>query len=1100
MKTLQLLKLILINILFFASVVYANNPRQTVEKELLSKTTSNGNTILEWVVRYQNNSQTPLGNVIITDNFNAPQTYVNNTEQHPNGWSVTQSPNQFIWQKGNSNQYTNSFPTNTGEIIVQGSGDGYAPIPYTSLTGQKRIYFLNHHLIPNNKLFNCVGSCIGIWPRVLPDGDVTSTLTTGTTNGPETVIINKYLYYAVTRVNDSGVGCFDLELNTECGYLGLSSTGAGNSTAKKMEGPFKVGNNLILIDSNMITYKVSITGINVMTNVGSFDLTTTGFTTQSNINIGGEVVNNNIYFVQSPINSVACINSINMTPCPSWSTSKTLANSSGYGPGSFIYYDTSMNPTDICVRNGTTQTCLSLSTGVDTSVGKADIFNSDIVGGTGYGSGGEFVLGTKTFIPPVFKNTIYCHDWSTATSCNPSIISKTIGGNPRNYATQIDKDGCAWVYGDSSILWSFDPLTGVTPCGSNQEMIIEDTYDASNNWCASKDPDFSYSTFKIDSLNPNDFTNLKIEYFDINGNIIKTVNLTGLSNYNENLSLVPFIQGDPIHYKITGIRNPQANNTNSSPLISIDIDGPPREFCFKTQIPCPITGDITNHVEVKIQGSNIIDSSDEVIESGEEICIASEPSITKCLELTPKLTCSKTGWVLEVNTLSPNTFSSQELDLSVKAPSNATITKWGTKWHLNGVTSGDTITLVTNATKKGAGSAEGTDLCCLGEKKITIPDEECIVEAPHVYARKEYKDGKFELSARVMSEIHAPQVLTLTDTLPPGITITSIDPESTSEWSCSNTFPITGPTSVNCVYIGAMPILGIKTLSLHAQIDNNQMPAENCVDSGVFSTDGTTFITNPMMHQCLTIPKEEENKKENIQNVSPVLISKPANLSIKKYAPKECKAGGKCTFTFKITNNGSAHNGPISISDVSKPFIGQYLYDNSKQWKCVQTRTGYKCTNPKVSLKPKESFRLKLTTRVPKNAKGYLKNCAKISSPKSSNKYSCVTVKIRKKESTKPINITKPTCPSWQHWNGKRCISCPVDTTWNKKYQECLSNKKDIQVNIPITKPKIVKKEVEKVECGFLQKYNKDTKKCETIIDINFGVGFGKSGGSLEDK
>lgn len=356
-------------------------------------------------------------------------------------------------------------------------------------------------------------------------------------------------------------------------------------------------------------------------------------------------------------------------------------------------------------------------------------------------------------------------------------------------------------------------------------------------------------------------------------------------------------------------------------------------------------------------------------ESSEAVNQVLESSISECLKITPQLTCTPAGWILNTNTISPNIFTNQDLDLSVKTPSTATITKVGNTWQLNGVISGDTITLVTNATKIGEGKEEGTDLCCLGEEKITIPQEECVVEAPHVYSGKENK------------------------------------------------------------------------------------------------------------------------KKEIIKNTPPI-ISNPIDLDIRKTAPKECKKRGKCTFTFVITNNGSDYLGPISISDISKPFVGQFLYDNSKQWNCLQTKSGYKCTNQNFLLKAKKSFKLKLTTRIPKNAIGFLKNCVRISSPKSNNKSSCVKVKIQNIKKAKPVKIIKPTCPSWQHWDGKRCISCQVNTSWSEKDQECLSTKKTL----------IVKEKVVDIECGLLQKYNKKTKQCETILDINFGVGFGRSGGSIEDK
>ena len=858
MRNLTMIKSLFLGLLVFTSFVHADNSRQTVTKELLSSTLSGGMTTLDWVVRYESNSSTPLNDVVITDNFSSAQTYVPTTEAHPNGWSVTQGPNQFVWEIGSGDGYTRDFPSipeDDGEIVTSGTGDGYSPIPYTALNGDKRVYVINHHMNQSFLSFNCIGNCSGgAWPRNLPDGDSSSSKTSSTTGGSETIIYNRKLYYAVTRSTDSGIGCYDLESNSECGYLQLSTL--SNSSMAVMDGPFKVGSNAILIDGNMQVYKVDISG-NSMSLLNTLGLT--GLNNQTTrAHVGGVVIGTKVYMAIGEYNNkVTCIDTLgSLSQCWSTPSNLTFRPANTVGPELYIHYSPSMVPEALCSRTSSLQ-CLDINSG--SSVVKMDIFTSC---NNGQGIGKGFTFSNKTCLPCVFGKTIYCHDW--VSSSTSAIISPNT--NSRMYATEVDDNGCAWAYGDRRILWNYDVETSVQPCNSDNNtsvFLIEDTYDASDNWCATKDAEWSYTQFEINGLRPGMFTDLNITFYDASGNVIKVANLPVNSvSFSQGLFTAPFVAGEPIHYKIEGTRNPNANPDWAVPVITIGVDGPPREFCFQTTVPCPVTGDITNHVEVQLKGEHPVDSSADVVEDAQGLCKEVLPEPKQCLNAEPTLKCTKTGWAIELDTFTPSTFNASNTDMQVLAPLGATVTKWGNTWHVNGVSAGDTLNLSMQGVQVGAGKLEGGDLCCDGESNITIPDEEtCEVEDPHIYVRKSYDEleGVFDLKVRIMNTIYAPQVLTVTDTLPAGITITGIDPRSSSEWMCTNAFPVVGPASINCVYIGAMPVTGVKDLYLTSTVDNSQMPAENCADSGVVGTDGVSVWTSPMAHHCITIDKEDND-------------------------------------------------------------------------------------------------------------------------------------------------------------------------------------------------------------------------------------------------
>jgi len=926
MRTLQILKYITIGLTLLFSSLHADNPRQTVTKELLSSTYSGGISTLDWVVRYETNSSTPLGDVVITDNFSSAQTYVPSTEVHPNGWSVTQNPNQFIWEIGEGNGYSYSFPTPLGDIDNSGNGDGdgFIPIPYTALDGSKRFYYLNHHMEKNYPLFGCIGGCNGTWPKKLLDGDSSSLQTSGTSNGPESVIINRKLYYPVTRMNDSGIGCYDLESDTECGYIQLSSIGSVSGIISAIDGLVKNNNILLVMDANAIVYKVLVANSGLMSLLDTFDTTSLGILSGDYVNslyteVNPKIYNNKVFFLKSSNTpsdrKILCLESAaSLSPCAGWSTAKVFSSMHIAPYNGFFYYNSGMSsPTHICTSRSNhsaslgVQKCASITTGVVSIL--PDVVPSTIT----YLTGVEITVGNTTFFPSAGKNVVYPYNWTTPTQGTPIVKAGT-----QLYGSAMDDNGCIWFYGHNNKLWSIDSETGSAPCGE-KTLVIEDTYDASDNWCATKDAEWHYTQFQINGLRPDMFTDLNVTFYDANGNVIKTANLpTNSVSFSQGLFTGPFIAGEPIHYKITGTRNPNANPNTPPPVITIGVDGPPREFCFKTTVPCPITGDITNHVEVKLQGEHTIDSSVDVVEDAQGLC--KEPEPKQCLNAEPTLKCSKTGWTIELDTFTPSNYNASNTDMNVLSPIGATVTKWGDTWHVNGVSPGDTLSLSMQGVQQGAGKLEGDDLCCDGESNITISaSQSCPVQMPEINVMKTYDDGIFKLHTGVLGEIHAPQVFTIADNVPDGISITGVDSRS-PDWNCGNVFPVVGPAVLNCVYTGTMPVVtGPYDLYLTSTVNSSKLPIVNCMDTGIIQTDGTTVYTDPMMHHCVTIETDDNDTTSQESN-----CTAPKIVAHKTF--KGCnESNTRCTFELTLTNSDmvNPYNGNVFISEqTTQPNIG----------------------------------------------------------------------------------------------------------------------------------------------------------------------------------
>lgn len=943
--------------------LFATNANDLIKKELLGSSYSGGVTTLDWVIRFDSNNSTLQDEPIeIIDVFNGVQTYLPPTEAHPNGWSVTQDPSGFTWQSESISFYTHSFPNASLETKTPGSGDGFAPIPYTALNGDQRFYYINHHLPDTFPVFGCVGACGGTsWPKKLPDGDTSSSVTTGTSSRPYTVIMNRKLYYAVTRPTNSGIGCYDLENNSECGYAQLSNLGRSNGgESTSIEGVTRVGNALYAMDGNGVIYKVSIAGNGSMTPSGSYDATVNGMTTTRVVDnsgnsfgygISSQVLGNKIYFTKGD-NSAAnrrlfCFDTTTMGQCSGWSSAKTVNTLERWGVNSFVHYDNGMSADAICIGQSVTyggQQCFDLSSG--SLLSKPPLFPS---GAIEYAYGFETTVGTKTFFPSGSEDEVYCYDWANGSSCSFSPIIKS---STKVYGTALDHQGCMWVLGHNNELWSIETGNGTTPCAANS-FEIEDTYDASRNWCASEHIDWHYTQFQIEGIVPGAFNDLNVTFYNSNGAVIATQTIaTNTTTYTFDLSGAPFVTGEPIHYKIEGQWSASADPSQAPPHITIGVDGPPREFCFKTQVPCPVTGDIVNNAYLKYQDTAQFIDTDEVMTQGDMVCHEEIPSSGQCLSAESILQCTPVGWTVELGSFTPAGYNASNTQMQVLAPSGATVTKWGNTWYLNGVNPGDTVQLSMQGVQSGAGSLEGDDLCCDGESNITIPqDQSCEVEQPHMYVRKVYDEVSHLFSIRVvmMSTHYAPQVVSVTDTIPAGVTITGIDPSSASEWSCGNNFPVTGPASLNCVYIGSMPVSGNKYLKLTSTIDNSQMPAENCVDGGVLGTDGAPLDTVGATHFCVPVPHQDNNDTNTSDqndtgcaNGSPCpqgqmchdglcvdqpslpSCSAPMILASKQFV--DCNANHtSCTFTLTLTNTDAVnpYSGNVFVHDeTSQPGVG----------------------------------------------------------------------------------------------------------------------------------------------------------------------------------
>ncbi|MFN3263344.1 MAG: hypothetical protein ACK42C_00405 [Aquificaceae bacterium] len=623
-----------------------------LDKKPLNISQSGNTYTVDWVIYYANNTNSTQNGITITEG--PLNTIVPGSLQQPSGWSGSlNSTNTVATWTGNAppvNGYM-SANVNTGmasSFNVTGGGDGYRAFPYRHMAsgGKLRIYFINHHepMFNNTstgQIFKCVDTLTGNYcsgfPKNLPKGDGSGKFSSSGMYDEEYYIDSSgRLYYAVTA-NDKefGLGCYNLETDTECGFykLGVNPT----KTWSYVKGPWKVGNELYMVGGDRKLYCLDATnpanfcmGLSGYYTGFSFpagaflDPNTAGTTMSPNMSFGpgvfGEVVGSRIYFItDSHANAIPktlrsfCFDTVTKSPCAGWTVSSQTHGTPMTYPrvwSSFIYYNNAMNPVHICARlNGLSQYCFSLSSGLPSS---PPVVFSGLSLNTGFGS--EITMGSRSYFPDFMYQAmssnpgrVLCWDWSTGAPCAPTWEYKSwthpTKGNPRDYTVNVDDKGCIWVVGDNApAMWYFDPAKPPDRNGhagkcESREGKFEQTFQPWQ-YCSGPKP-FLWLRVDVANASLSDFSKLEIRIKDSSNNTIFVYDCLTNSSLSANLSGISAqTSGQPLNVEVFYALSSGVN------LQSFEIrayyHASPLEFCLKSRHDC-LQDAIKNPVNVSGQ-------------------------------------------------------------------------------------------------------------------------------------------------------------------------------------------------------------------------------------------------------------------------------------------------------------------------------------------------------------------------------------------------------------------------------------------------------------------------------------------------------------------
>jgi hypothetical protein len=495
-----------------------------------------GDTI-DWVVSSTNPTDGPV-NAVITDPIQSAgtdQTYVPGSLQVPPGftpeWSTDGGTTFQATDQGTatnvvraSNPSFQSPATATGAVLpapfqalaAQTGGDGYTPILYTNSAGAPEVWNIFHHLggganapqaVCTDRLTGqlCAGfsgaKYLSTTPGPLGTGpaDVQTTTTVAAAHHPSDPALIYISVLAPDRNPHWSVGllCINLETRSNCGYTELES-GAANH-----------GTEALAVGTKIYTYLFTdglIGCLDTATNapcVGQPYPAPVGFGASLPSPINGQIFGGTVTFTGA--NLVAwCFDTTTELPCTGWSTPKTVGSvgsPAGFGPR-FATYDAAGQPTGVCVGWSGTSAQFVLGC-FDLAGNPAPTPPGLQVQGMAANAIWVMLETLKVDAPnghavtffPVVQNRpggsfasarnggTLCYDWTTSSPCAAfpddsgidgyAYHSNVNGGDTRDYGYAYDGQ-CIFGLGDAGQLFTFDPVTGSSPCSKTTATLTLD--------------------------------------------------------------------------------------------------------------------------------------------------------------------------------------------------------------------------------------------------------------------------------------------------------------------------------------------------------------------------------------------------------------------------------------------------------------------------------------------------------------------------------------------------------------------------------------------------------------------------------------------------
>ena len=491
-------------------------------------------------------------------------------------------------------------------------------------------------------------------------------------------IVNGRMFFPAQRgTADAGIGCFDVEAGKFCGYYPLisSPTVYTNSLSDitEIEGVKAVGSKvyaysprarqLVCLDASSLTScgTTSLSGSLAAWSSSSSD---------NNAYVTLDVADGKVFITQynymnNPNTNIqiACYDTSSSALCSGWGTAGvvSVANTSYplyvlgvYGEGrhsySFMFNDSSGNEEAICLLahvNSTTGSlkCYKISDGsaytstavtaLETALNNTVPWNTGLFTVTKMLQAGFFYRDNKVYIPldigAGHQGATYCFDFTTEQGCSGfgtngykawgQISGSEVGGY--GYA---EINGCMFGLGDTSILWSFNPENGTTPC-DRASISIEVDSPATSFYCDAKPHTVAWDKVSVDGIDTN-VTSLIVEIYDADDTdtnappILTSGNILPSNEFS--IASLPYGTGTGEYDNLRALVYTDVNNVGSVTVgqynATLSFIGDNPQICYSTVVSNDASfcnKDIVNQAVIKeLQGVSAEASIGVVCSSG----------------------------------------------------------------------------------------------------------------------------------------------------------------------------------------------------------------------------------------------------------------------------------------------------------------------------------------------------------------------------------------------------------------------------------------------------------------------------------------------------
>ena len=655
--------------------------KKGIDQTTQSTTQTAPNREIKWVIDYKNSTGATESNVTVIDPIPVDTNYVAGSVQAPTGFTteystdggstwLTTEPASGVTHirftganiTSPATSITDNFKAAASEIQTGvGGGDGYQPILY------KGYVCASYHHWPNPDEVNWVSiSCFdkytgitkpnypsffsstsGVPTNFMGNGSSNPVADILTANKPHYSLIGGKLYYAAQRIADSGIACWNIELALNCGYTALSNTppanlNLGNIGQGRIGGVANVGNKVY---ATVLDKLLCLDASTMLACVGSpYDLTSSGIDFAGNPSIADDnstqFAIQNRYLFTSHWGKANCWDTVTNAICSNW-----VGLSANVGRAQFKYYNTSTSQYEgVC--GITAGVCFKID---GTSVPIPNWFDVWNIQGQYPGYPGTAAydwysgenVGSRVFFSDYQVSTTVCYDFAIPGKCTGfgqgdfwsySGTNLSNKADRADYATAHDQEtNCMYGLGHQAVLWTFDAITGATPC---KVVAVNIKYTQTSLYCDGSLPTSIYGKVKYlgNQSALNGVSTLPLSIKDKNGLLIKIGNLKTTGEID--ISDIPY--GTSVSYgAIAGLNTTELSaagfsNQSGSPalngqvvtIILQTLKDP--QICFNTTVtPNPIGNSITNMATLN-NGTNTFSATASL-----SLVVTADMSLTK---------------------------------------------------------------------------------------------------------------------------------------------------------------------------------------------------------------------------------------------------------------------------------------------------------------------------------------------------------------------------------------------------------------------------------------------------------------------------------------